>query len=296
MLATLSTLSSLNSQKTRLTRILTIPGGGSSSVAQDNSGNIWLSSVAAKQLYSIDPRNNYSYSLVTVTTTNDYLYNLSINNNNLVVNTFGSCKYIQNFTTKLGANAVALTYAGPTNNFCGVFIDGYNVYTLPGNINKCSITALGGNGTVTNYAGGGASYQDNVLATNTSLSLPNNLSQCVINNGYFYFCDVGNSVIRRINISTNIISLVAGTPQINGFSGDGGLAISCKLDGPSGIIFDSAGNLYISDSNNSCIRIVNTSGTISKLVSVAYPFQLLIDINNNLIIATSTSLYSYKLS
>ena len=297
MLTTISTINSLKFYKRIILPIviLSIPGGGSSSIAQDNSGNIWLGSSTPSKLYSINPRNNYTNSLVTVTTTNTTIYNISINNNNLILNTYGNCMYIQNFTTKL-ATPVALTSITGLNNFCAAFIDGSNVYTLPGNITKYSIAAFGGSGTNATYAGGGASYQDNVLATNTSLNLPNNVSQCVINNGYFYFCDVNNHVIRRINISTNIISRVAGTPQQSGFSGNGGLATSCKLSGPSGIIFDSAGKLYISDTNNNCIRVVNTNGIISNLFTVNSPFQLLVDINNNLLVATSGSLYSYSLS
>jgi uncharacterized protein (TIGR03437 family) len=62
------------------------------------------------------------------------------------------------------------------------------------------------------------------------------------------------------------ISTIAGTGGETGnYSGDGGAATSAYLWGPAGMIFDSSGNLYIADSDNNLVRMVNTSGTISTI-------------------------------
>src|SRR3954452_8201898 len=45
--------------------------------------------------------------------------------------------------------------------------------------------------------------------------------------------------------------------------GDGGKAIDANLRAPSDVAFDSAGNLYIADSNNNRIRKVTPTGVIS---------------------------------
>ncbi len=50
-----------------------------------------------------------------------------------------------------------------------------------------------------------------------------------------------------------------------GFSGDGGPAINASLNTPSGITFDSGGNLYITDTGNQRIRKVSSDGSMSTV-------------------------------
>ena len=62
------------------------------------------------------------------------------------------------------------------------------------------------------------------------------------------------------------ISTFAGNGSlIGGYTGDGGAAASATLNGPADVIFDSSGNLYISDTINNRIREVNTSGSINTI-------------------------------
>ena len=60
------------------------------------------------------------------------------------------------------------------------------------------------------------------------------------------------------------ISTIAGN-GIPGFGGDGGQATSAELNQPAGLAVDSAGNLYIADSNNSAVRKVTPQGIISTV-------------------------------
>lgn len=50
------------------------------------------------------------------------------------------------------------------------------------------------------------------------------------------------------------ISTVVGNGTL-GYGGDGGPATSAALNGISGVVFDSSGNLYISDVYNNRVRI-----------------------------------------
>ena len=79
--------------------------------------------------------------------------------------------------------------------------------------------------------------------------------------GNIYVGDFYNNVIRKVNTS-GIISTVVGTGT-GGYTGDGGNATAAELNHPSNMIFDAAGNMYISDIGNNVIRKVNTSGIIS---------------------------------
>jgi sugar lactone lactonase YvrE len=83
--------------------------------------------------------------------------------------------------------------------------------------------------------------------------------------GNFYFIDFELSV-RKVNISTGIITRVAGSETTYGFSGDGGPATSAKLNRATGTAIDKLGNLYIADQQNNCIRKVTAlNGIISTV-------------------------------
>ncbi len=55
----------------------------------------------------------------------------------------------------------------------------------------------------------------------------------------------------------NIITRVAGGGVGSAFSGDGGVATSAHLFNPSGVAIDSIGDLFIADSSNYRIRMVD---------------------------------------
>jgi uncharacterized protein (TIGR03437 family) len=80
--------------------------------------------------------------------------------------------------------------------------------------------------------------------------------------GNYYFVDSRNYVVREVVASTGIINTVAGNGT-RGFSGDGGPATSAQLSTVEGLAVDSSGNIYISDTGNARVRLVNTSGIIS---------------------------------
>lgn len=63
---------------------------------------------------------------------------------------------------------------------------------------------------------------------------------------------------------SGVVSIFAGT-GIAGFSGDGGKATSAQLNGVLGVAVDSAGNVFISDTNNNRIRKVTTDGNIQTI-------------------------------
>lgn len=79
--------------------------------------------------------------------------------------------------------------------------------------------------------------------------------------GNLYFADNQNSRVRVINTS-GIISTIVGNGTA-GYSGDGGLATSAKINRPWGIIFDSVGNLYIADEGNNVVRKVTNVGNMN---------------------------------
>jgi trimeric autotransporter adhesin len=83
--------------------------------------------------------------------------------------------------------------------------------------------------------------------------------------GNLYFADSGNNLIRKIDHITGAISTVAGTGT-SGFAGDAAAATSAQLNGPTNVVLDAAGDLYIADSGNNRVRFVDVnSGLISTI-------------------------------
>jgi sugar lactone lactonase YvrE len=111
------------------------------------------------------------------------------------------------------------------------------------------ISTIAGNGT-SGYTGDGGQ------ATSAELNQPTVVTFDAAGN--LFIADMFNGVIRKVN-SMGIISTVAGVGT-NGFTGDGGQATAAKLDDPSGVAFDSFGNLYIADTGNNRIRKVPNIG------------------------------------
>ena len=56
-----------------------------------------------------------------------------------------------------------------------------------------------------------------------------------------YIADTGNNLIRKVTISTGIITTIAGDGGTGSYSGDNGPATSATLYRPTGVALDSAG-------------------------------------------------------
>src|SRR5215217_6940191 len=122
-------------------------------------------------------------------------------------------------------------------------------------------------GDIATWAGNGNNWTagDGGQATSASFGYPVGVSS---HNGYLYIADYIGNRIRRVNVSTGVISTFAGTGSA-GYWGNGGAATSAALYSPASIDFDSAGNAYIADSANAVVRKVTPGGTISTFAGTA---------------------------
>jgi uncharacterized protein (TIGR03437 family) len=122
-----------------------------------------------------------------------------------------------------------------------------------------NITTVAGNGFNASTFG---SFGDGGAATGASVS-PYNLA--LDNAGNIYIADSQDAIIRKVTVSTGIITTVAGIGGQASFFGDGGPAVSAELNNPQGIAVDTSGNLWIADTNNSVIREVTTNGNVNTV-------------------------------
>jgi uncharacterized protein (TIGR03437 family) len=122
-----------------------------------------------------------------------------------------------------------------------------------------------------NLTGAGAGYTgDGGPATGALLNNP--AAVLLDAAGNLYISDSGNNSIRKVSTS-GIISTVAGGggPLAAGYAGDGGPATQAELNNPKGTAVDSYGNLYIADTDNSMIRVVEPNGTITTIAGNGTP-------------------------
>lgn len=142
-----------------------------------------------------------------------------------------------------------------------------NLYIGDARNNRIREVALS-SGTITTVAGNGApGYSgDGSLATNAELDFPSR--PFVDAAGNIYIADYQNNRVRKVNVTTGIVTTIVGT-GVAGYAGDGGSATSAELNGPLSVAVDSSGVLYIADVNNERIRAVNTTANPLTVFGVA---------------------------
>jgi GT2 family glycosyltransferase len=114
--------------------------------------------------------------------------------------------------------------------------------------------------------GDGDAIGDGGPATRAHLDSPTDV--VLAPNGDVYVADLGHSRVRRIDVTSGVITTVAGNGTW-GAGGDNGPAVSASLSGPVGLAltttFGRQVTVYIADYYNGSIRVVNPSGVISTL-------------------------------
>ncbi len=152
----------------------------------------------------------------------------------------------------------------------GLALDGAgNLYiadTHNQRIRKLNLTT----GIITTIAGSTLGFSgDGASALSCQLSLPTALA--LDSSGNLYIADTGNHRIRKLNLTTSLITTIAGNGS-QGYSGDHGPATSAAIDSPTGIALDASSNLYLADTHNHRVREINANtGVITTIAGTGSP-------------------------
>ncbi len=199
----------------------------------------------------------------------------------------------------------AATSAG-LNYPCGIAFDtSGNVYigdTSNNRIRKVTVST----GIITTFAGTGTGAYSGDNGQSTSAKLQSPVGIALDSSDNVYFADMSNNRVRKVTVG-GIITTLAGTGTAS-YSGDNSAATSATLNLPTGVVIDSAGNIYIADQYNHRIRkitvatgIITThagnggtgsySGDNSAATSanLYYPRNIAFDSQGNMYIADSTN-------
>ena len=236
--------------------ITTVAGGGPSSVPlsaaiynpdavfKDGSGNLYIAATGANAVYKIDSTGK----LTTIAGT-------------------GTAGF-----SGEGGPATSAQLDAPTE----VFVDGHgNIFIADANNNVIReiVAATGNFKTVAGIPGFAAYNGDGIAATAAELNGPTGVS--VDGSGNIFIAEINGCRVREVVAATGDIQTVAGTtgagipgpePSGNcGYNGNSIAANTAKLNGPSAVVLDSSGNLFLTDQGNYCVRKVATTGQITDV-------------------------------
>lgn len=135
-------------------------------------------------------------------------------------------------------------------------------------------------GIITTVAGSGVRGfgGDSGPATNAELNRPESVA--VDAAGGLLIADTGNHRVRRVDVRTGVIATIAGNGNALGnsglilgsMSGDGGPATSAELGGPTSVVLDNSGNLFVADLVDYRIRRVDSkTGIITTVAGTGEP-------------------------
>jgi len=147
-------------------------------------------------------------------------------------------------TTIINPTGVAADAAG------NIFVANY----LGNNILKVSPAGI-----VTTFAGNGQQGADNGPASSATFYFPNSVALDAAHN--VYVADGVNNLIRKIT-PAGVVSTLAGSGAAGAADSTGTAA---SFNGPSGLVVDAAGNVYVADSNNNLIRKITPAGVVSTI-------------------------------
>ncbi len=196
--------------------------------------------------------------------------------------------------------------AAAINGAAGLVIDvSGNIYFSDAYNNRIRKVTTSG---IINTIYGSPNYYcgDEGPATNAELYFPQ--AAAFDATGNLYIADFGNNCLRIVRPTGDIISTFAGNVAAGpGYSGDGGPASAAQLNQVTGVATDAAGNIYISDAGNACIRIVRPTGDIAvyagtpmsagysgdggsaTAAKIGYPEGIAVDASGNLYIADAAN-------
>jgi sugar lactone lactonase YvrE len=105
---------------------------------------------------------------------------------------------------------------------------------------------------------------DGIPAVDATIGAPESLE--FDSEGDLYIGERGAYRVRRIDMKTGLISTYAGNGR-RGFEGDGGPAAEARISNPYGLAFDANDNLFIADTENQKIRMVDRASGIITTVA-----------------------------
>jgi DNA-binding beta-propeller fold protein YncE len=157
-----------------------------------------------------------------------------------------------------GPSALAVDPAG------GVYVADSRNHRIRHITPEGKVTTVAGGGPVGTVRGG---YRDGP-ALEARFWNPSGLA--LDQRGFLYVADSGNHCLRRLSPDGRVATVAGapGPPDATGLPSGGyrdGPAAAARFRSPAGLAFDAAGNLYIADVGNHCLRRLSPQGQVTTV-------------------------------
>ena len=185
----------------------------------------------------------------------------------------------------------------------GAAVDAYDNLYITDSLNR-RVRKVDSAGTITTVAGTGdwGHAEDGGPAVAAMFTDPAGVA--VDGYGNLYFTTLEDHRIRMVN-PAGVLTTVAGAREF-GFGGDGGPATRARFSSPTGLAMDARGNLYIADTENHRVRMVNPVGIITTvagngefggggdggpatMAAIEHPLSVAVDAFGNLYVSQDAS-------
>ncbi len=144
-----------------------------------------------------------------------------------------------------------------------IYVGDYTAYSV---VRKITVAT----GIINTVAGTGSmGYNgDNIQATSAELNNPNDVM--VDSYGNMYIVDRSNNRIRKVDVSTGLITTLVGNGAASS-TGDGSAATSATLNSPYYSRLDSVGNLYITEGGSRIRKVITVTTDIPTVTPSTIP-------------------------
>ncbi len=132
-------------------------------------------------------------------------------------------------------------------------------------MNVALFVASASGATVATFAGNGTKGFSGDGGPATEAALNNVFAISRGPDRYLYLCDMDNHRVRRVGLDGRIETYAGSDKQ--GHNGDGGLAQNAELNMPYEMAWDKAGNLFIVELGNHCVRRVDVKSQIITTIA-----------------------------
>lgn len=242
-------------------------------LAIDGAGNVFVADTANDRIRKILPSGNvitFAGSGNPAYINGDRAISKFSNPNSVAMDPSGNL-YVadttNNLIRKIDTSGNVTTFAGSTGGYAdgngtaakfnqpkGIAVDSAgNVYVADTTNHK--IRKIDPSGNVTTIAGGAGGFLD-ANGTSARFSSPNDIA--VDSSGIIYVADTNTHRIRKIDLSGNVTTFAGSTT-----GNVDGTGTAAKFSGPTGLVVDSFGNVYVSDTGNNRIRKITPDGAVT---------------------------------
>jgi sugar lactone lactonase YvrE len=169
--------------------------------------------------------------------------------------------------------ALAAQFGQPS----GVTLDGNGNLFVMDNFNQV-VRKITSSGIVSTVAGNGTINWRGEKVPATSADISYAAGMALDSAGNLYIADGQNYMARRVDPSGIITTVVGngidGPSGSGGYTGDNGPANLAQLSATQGVAVDAAGNIYVADTGNNVVRMVDTTGVITTIAGTGMPDYL----------------------